>query len=93
MRLLGNFRSGRTKLRGGLQGGAIRSVPGNQVILFVTVIILVTAVLSALIWADVVQFASTDARVIVGVTLTFTAVTMVLYALFLATRTECDFSS
>lgn len=76
-----------------LKGGAIRSVPGNQVILFVTVIVLVTAVLAALIWSDVVQFASSDARVIVGVTLTFTAITMVLYALFLATRTECDFSN
>jgi hypothetical protein len=83
----------RHKAHRGLKGGSIRSVPGNQVLLFVTVIVLVTAVLAALIWSDVVQFASSDARVIVGVTLTFTAITMVLYALFLATRTECDFSN
>ena len=84
---------GRRKMRHSIQGGSFRSVPGNQVLVLTSLVVIVTGVLATLIFADVIQFASNDARVIMGTTLLFTAVLMVVYTLFLATRTECDFAN
>jgi hypothetical protein len=80
-------------MRHSIQGGSFRSVPGNQVLVLTSLVVIVTGVLATLIFADVIQFASNDARVIMGTTLLFTAVLMVVYTLFLATRTECDFAN
>jgi hypothetical protein len=77
-------------LEGGLEGGQIRPVNGSQVLVFITLVILITITLSALMWTNTIQFASNDSKIYVAMTLTVTGVLMVVYALFLATRESCD---
>ena len=88
----------RTCMKGGnqkgvvadIQGGQIRPVNGSQVLVFITLVILITITLSALMWTNTIQFASNDSKIYVAMTLTVTGVLMVVYALFLATRESCD---
>lgn len=71
-----------------LRGGALKSVSGSQVLSIVFVLLIAHTVLAALVWADVIQFASTDAKVAVGTILTVIATLLAIYALFLATASE-----
>jgi hypothetical protein len=48
-------------------------------------LVLAHVVLAALIWSDVIKFASTDAKLSVAITLSVLGVLLIVYALYLST--------
>ena len=66
-----------------LQGGIKGAVPGSQVMTVVTFLMLSTAVLAALMWTNVIEFASNDAKLITASILTFVSVILVIYTLYI----------
>lgn len=64
-----------------LRGGVASSIPGDQVLTVVTVLMLTHTVLTALIWTDTIKFASNDAKLAVGITVSVLAAFLLIYLL------------
>ena len=86
------MKGGFTKLQGGsklaLTGGMVSNVPTTQVITIVVILILVHVVLASLIWSNVIQFATNDAKIIVGTILSVAAVLLIVYLVFLSISSD-----
>jgi hypothetical protein len=75
-------------LKGGnttLQGGYVRNVQGLQVIALVLGLFILHAVLSILMWTNVIAFATNDTKITVATTLTVAAAALLIYLIFLLT--------
>jgi hypothetical protein len=68
---LGGGRTGPPRF---LSGGIVRSLSGSTVLTVVVILMLAHFTLAALMWTDVIQFSSSDSKVIVATTLTVIAV-------------------
>ena len=67
-----------------LSGGLAKTVDGVQVISVVIVLMLFTAILAALMWTNVIQFSSNDAKVITATFLTVAFVLLFIYMMTLS---------
>jgi hypothetical protein len=65
-----------------LRGGIARTVPGTVALTVVVILMLAHFTLAALMWANVIQFASNDSKIIVATALTVIAV--ILLAIMMA---------
>lgn len=71
----------------GLSGGLAKTVDGVQVVSVVIILMLLTAVLAGLMWTDVIQFASNDAKVITATILTVAFALLFIYMMTLSWQT------
>jgi hypothetical protein len=62
-----------------LRGGVATSVPGEQVLTIVVLLMLAHFTLAALMWTNTIQFASNDAKLITAITLTIIGVFLLMY--------------
>ena len=74
----------RHEFSGGLSGGLAKTVDGVQVIAVVIILMLLTGILSALMWTNVIQFSSNDAKVLTATFLTVAFVLLFLYMMILS---------
>lgn len=65
-----------------LEGGIARTVSGPAALTVVVILMLAHFTLAALMWSDVIQFASNDNKIIVATSLTVIAV--ILFAIMMA---------